>query len=682
MPQVNVYYGGKGGMIREMNSSLAKWFAVGLAAIGLSGCGMLRDFQPSVTVNQVAPEEYIARQRGDILTTGELSAQTMQTIRVTGLDMHVCATPPTAACIAALSDSIGISDERKLSALSELWLARAMSMPDSTRVRNSNGQSFTLWMEAARHAYGYLFFTARSPGDRAFEDRQTQVRDWYNYAVQQAIILLFQASSAGAGTQSSKNQYTVHFADWVLHVDMKVRLPEHAVLPRELLPASSMIFKGLRSTYRRDGFGSELVAVTAEPPLAISAAPEDSAGMPARRSRRWQPPAWSEMPSPNITVVLRFRGETLDDLLKTDEVYVSVHDPLVENELTIRGQHVPLSGNFTAGYGLWLARAGFNRQSLRSLFGREQGIDRPHLYMMQPFDPNRRIILMLHGLASSPEAWVNVANEILGDEALRKEYQVWQVYYPTNMPVAINHATIRRLLRETLRNFDPNGDTAASAGLVIVGHSMGGVIARLMVSSADEQLWNWIIEAHKPDAERLDKVHFRLDPMLRFEPFPGVERAIFIAAPHRGTSVAGHRLVRWVAGFIRFPLSALQNIDEALTPRAHAADASSAPAAMTVIQNSIDNLDERDSFIRATANLPISDQVLYHSIIARTEAEGPLEETDDGLVPYRSSHLAGAVSEKVIVSGHSVQETAASILEIRRILHEDLAGRGKNTIGP
>ena len=47
------------------------------------------------------------------------------------------------------------------------------------------------WMESARHAYAYLFFTRRDPSERAFEDRQTQARDWYNHAVQQASILLF-----------------------------------------------------------------------------------------------------------------------------------------------------------------------------------------------------------------------------------------------------------------------------------------------------------------------------------------------------------------------------------------------------------------------------------------------------------------------------------------------------------
>ena len=51
---------------------------------------------------------------------------------------------------------------------------------------------------------------------------------------------------------------------------------------------------------------------------------------------------------------------------------------------------------------------------------------------------------MLHGLASSPEAWINTANEVLGDEVLRRGYQIWQVYYPTNAPLPYNNAEIRR----------------------------------------------------------------------------------------------------------------------------------------------------------------------------------------------------------------------------------------------
>lgn len=70
-------------------------------------------------------------------------------------------------------------------------------------------------------------------------------------------------------------------------------------MPEELLPASSLSFKGLRSVYRRDGFGAELVAVLENHPLGVTRA-EDEPVIESRGHRRRRPltPLWSEMPSP------------------------------------------------------------------------------------------------------------------------------------------------------------------------------------------------------------------------------------------------------------------------------------------------------------------------------------------------------------------------------------------------
>ncbi|RYF63745.1 MAG: alpha/beta hydrolase, partial [Comamonadaceae bacterium] len=87
------------------------------------------------------------------------------------------------------------------------------------------------------------------------------------------------------------------------------------------------------------------------------------------------------------------------------------------------------------------------------------------------------------------------------------------------------------------------------------------------------------------------------------------------------------------------------------------------------IPNSIDNLSDRDPFVRAAAALPVDAHVLHHSIIGRIDPAIALEGSSDGIVPYASAHLGSAVSERVITSGHSVQEHPAAILEIRRILH-------------
>lgn len=369
------------------------------------------------------------------------------------------------------------------------------------------------------------------------------------------------------------------------------------------MPASSLSFSGLRSTFRRDGFGGELVAVMAADPVTTAAADADTgasdAGIERPQQRSGQP--WSEMPTTAITALLRFPGENLAQVLSTHEVVLSVHDPYWDARIELHRQDVPLAANFTANYGLWLARSGFSRQSLRSLFGRERGIESPYLYLMQPYDPDRRIILMIHGLASSPEAWVNVANELMGDEEIRSRFQVWQFYYPTNMPIALNHYEIRQTLDEALRHFDPQGSAAASRDMVLIGHSMGGVISRLMVSSTEgDALWNQLLAEREFDDGRMQRLRKWVGPLMHFEPLPQVERAIFIAAPHRGTEVAGGRLGHFIGGLVRLPLTVLKGFADVLDDLAHS-EGMKAGADKLRLPNSIDNLDRTDSFVQAAA---------------------------------------------------------------------------------
>lgn len=651
---------------RRARALLAAW---ALLAGLLGGCAM-------VDIRSMSAGDYIAMKRGDIFTAGEPSTATLEALQVIGLDEDGCS-ERARACIDALATTAGLDDERRLSALAEIWLQAAKVLAPGNAVPHSDA-ALDAYLEVARHAYAYLFFTAREPGQRAFEDRQTQVRDYYNYAVQQVMTGLFQREQAAAAHGARHAAGPLRAGKWSIDGDMSgVRLPGGPSMLQEMIPASSIHFGGLRSTYRRDGFGAELVAVMKQrmPGTAEAGSEDGVAGDLADDTflDAGSGPVYSEMSSPAITVLLRFSGESLAEVLSTRQVRAEACDPYMQSTIALRGHRVPLAANFTVGYGLWLARSGFAAQSLRTLLGCGQGLGRPHVFLMQPYDPQRRIILMIHGLASSPEAWVNVANEVLGDEVLRQHYQVWQVYYPTNMPISLNHAAIRDAVAQTLRRLDPGGSAPASRNMVLIGHSMGGVLSRLMVSTARDELWAPLLESPRFGGERLERVRDRLDPLLRFAPQPNVGRAIFIAAPHRGTPFAGNRIARWIANMVKLPARVLKRLDDvvhALTDGE--VDPGSGQARL--IPNSINNLKDSDPFIRAAAELPISPDVRYHSIIARSKPEVGLQDSDDGVVPYRSAHLDGAASEKVITASHSVQETPQAILEIRRILHEDLDG--------
>ena len=614
-------------------SVLSRVSLICLLVFTLSGCA-------GVKVSTIDTEQYMEQRRADILTSGELSFYTGSALQVLGLDRELCMDEGE-PCRAALYSTQGLNDERRLSSLSELWLHEAMR-----REKDKEGGPAIIaaYLETARFAYAYLFFSERPMSERTLEERPTQVRDYYNFAIQQAVMRLFEEQSLIQKGASSGAQG--RFGGW----DIRVTFNGHSgsfspdIVPEAILPASSLDFDGLRNQYRRDGLGAEMVAVLPE--------------------TKGKDAVWSQMRYPALTAVAEFPGDTLKDVLDTEQTFLNIYDPFDRERVELRGVSVPLAGNFTSGYGLWLARSQFATQSLGTLFGYGDMLAEPYVFLMQPYQPDRKTVIMIHGLASSPEAWINVANEIMGDERLARNYQIWQVYYPTSHPIPLNNAAIRKAVTRTLQDFDPEGSHLASSDILLIGHSMGGVLSRLMVSSAGEHLWDALLEGKKLDRSVRREAREHLKDYLFFEPLPQIGRAVFIAAPHRGTPFADMGVARFIAGRVTLPIKIVTTvIDPALQLLA--------PELKDEKQsfNGIANLSAKDSFIVNAAKLPISPAVPYHSIIGNDTPDLPLAEASDGIVPYSSSHLEGAASEKVIPSGHSVQETPEAILEIRRIMH-------------
>lgn len=621
---------------------VARWLWL-LALTVLPGCAM-------VGVSHVKPQDYLNARRAGIVDTGRLSDSSRQTLTVVALTGAGC-TDAFTACMDTVMHSRGLDDEQRLSASAELWLASAIQADNAKPGAPISDAAFNAYLQSARSAYAYLFFTERKPPQRAFEIRQMQVIDFYNFAVQRAVGHMFeQLPRLGAQWE------TTAMAGWrVFRPLSDSSLSSRRVVPSELIASAGLRFNGLRNTYRRDGFGTEFVAVLPK----AAAVPE----VP------WREPRYVPM-----TGALVFDGDTLDQVMATRQVQLVARDPYRDDSMTIGRSEVPLAANFTAAYGVWLARAGFAQQSIRSMLGRDGGLTTPRVLLMQPYDPDRLTVVMLHGLASSPEAWINVSNEVMGDRELRQNYQVWEVYYPTNAPMAVNLAQIRKALHATISHFDPGGTARASNDMVLVGHSMGGVIARLLVSSSGDQLWKLLPLGEHLSAARRAKIRERLGPYLNFQPMPQVTRAVFLSAPHRGTPYARKRLARWITNLVRLPLNVVKTV--ASVSDLLKDDSGKKPPLKIV--NGVGNLSDQDPFILATENLPISPKVRYHSIIGvYKRGDTPLDQTSDGVVPYASAHLAGAVSELVVPSWHSVQETPAAILELRRILHLQLDATGK-----
>jgi pimeloyl-ACP methyl ester carboxylesterase len=573
-------------------------------ALLITGCSAVR-------VRDTPIDEYFAGRRGDVLTTGHLSASSREMLLTLGLDDRACR-KDARPCIAKLINARPLDDEGRLATIAELHLSAALQThaPDD-------------YARAARFSYAYLFFTARAPGQRAFDDRQTQVRDFYSFATEQLATLLFNGADYPQVRLGS----------------VRLRLPSGQIAPRELIPASHLQFDGVRNTYRRDGFGAAFVAVAAAPdPASATATLYESSFLSA-------------------TVVLRFPGTTLAEVLGAPEALLDVYDPYRDATAQLGERVVPLAANFTAPYALWLSRSQFGREARRALFVHSAALTQPRIYAMQPYDPQRRTIVLIHGLASSPEGWVNLVNEIMGDEALRRRYQVWQVFYPTNLPIPENVRNIRLALLNALHTLDRAGTAPASEHMTLIGHSMGGVISRLLVVDSPDGLWRTFFDP-PIEAARRERLAV-LEPYFSLSPLPQVDRAIFLASPHRGSPMAHALIGRAAAHLVQLPTSMLQTLGSVAD-----ALATELPMQADVLRHrqlsSVAYLSDEDRYLRATSTLPIAAGVTYHSIVG----------SQDEVVPYASSHLDGAASEQVVTSGHSVQRTAAAILAIRTILRD------------
>jgi hypothetical protein len=97
--------------------------------------------------------------------------------------------------------------------------------------------------------------------------------------------------------------------------------------------------------------------------------------------------------------------------------------------------------------------------------------------------------------------------------------------------------------------------------------------------------------------------------------------------------------------------------------------------------NSIDTLSPNDPFVKEMNTLQMAKRIPYHSIIGDC-GRGDSPNSNDGVVAYWSSHLAGAKSERIVPSGHGAHHNPEGIAEVIRILEKHVAGNGREKSRP
>jgi hypothetical protein len=194
---------------------------------------------------------------------------------------------------------------------------------------------------------------------------------------------------------------------------------------------------------------------------------------------------------------------------------------------------------------------------------------------------------------------------------------------------------------------------------------MGGLVADMMIrDSAGNQYCDDVLG--KPlDQFQIEPDQLRIvKESLIFKASTHVSKVIFIATPHKGADMASNPIGRLGSMLVHLPAN-LVAIGPGLVEKG---TATNGKKVVRRFPNSIDTLRPEARSVVAMNRLPIASSITYYSIIGdRGGNNSP--NSSDGVVAYRSSHLEGARSEKIVPYWHSyVHRSPQGIAEVERIL--------------
>ena len=290
------------------------------------------------------------------------------------------------------------------------------------------------------------------------------------------------------------------------------------------------------------------------------------------------------------------------------------------------------------------------------------------LSLLRPYERGKIPVVFIHGLWANPWSWSRMIESLEADPALRDRYQFWTFGYSTGDPIPYSASLLRHNLDEVRRKFDPDGSDGAFDRMVLVGHSMGGLLTKMMVQESGTRLWQVISDRPVDElaGDPADRDLFRRALDLQATA-GGPSRGLHRHAPPRQPARSGRTGAPWLAA--RSPPRPAPGVVQP-APRPQCTGLLQRQYFRKGLPTSVDELEWQSPFLMGLdatrTSLPT---IEAHSIIA-DRRDPPRAGGTDGLVPYESAHLDGTASELLVSSGHLCQDNPAVIREVRRILIE------------
>jgi hypothetical protein len=358
----------------------------------------------------------------------------------------------------------------------------------------------------------------------------------------------------------------------------------------------------------------------------------------------------------NLTVVLAFeRGSPVWRFIKRWK----------QEQIDAGSAVQPLAADWSAPNEFYWSMCQLDDLLLQNVFLPDRFTEETSIYFLQPYDPEKIPLVFVHGLVSSPDAFKNTINALAPEPWIRERYQIWLYNYPTGNPWTLSGMNFREKMREACAYARGKGHDRNLNRMVVVAHSMGGLLARSSVTDPGTTMYDGVFRKPIGDLPVSERTRELIRKGLLYEPLTEPERVVFMAVPHRGSPIATCGPSQWIARLIRLPKDlTIDLLDQTLLA---AGDVLRGEDPTDRLPNSINSLSPKNRSTISLNKLPLPKDITFHSIIG-DRGKGDTPNSSDGVVPYWSSHVAPVASEKIVPSNHGVPDHPQAAEELKRIL--------------
>lgn len=522
--------------------------------------------------------------------------------------------------------------------------------------------ALNLYGAAVTHSYYYLFDPRFAQYRNPYDPQFRQVCDIYNQSLESCLRLM----------KKDKNVHATCAQTFVMGdhtLDLKIEMKNGPWQVEEIEGiefCSDFEVKGLPNKYRTFGLGV---------PVIVKRKPIE----PARASEKYHPPNLSFPMTAFLRLMPDQEGSHAHQTpqagttCKKHRAVLEFYDPLSGCDIAINDRLVPLETDLSTPLAYFLSNPELTKWDLPTagLINPEATAKITGLYMLEPYNPAKIPVVFVHGLWSSPMTWMEMFNDLQGSPELRQRYQFWFYLYPTGQPFWDSAVQMRKDMAELRARLDPQQKSATLEQMVLVGHSMGGLISRLQTINSGDDFWRIVSDKPISDLKGTPETRQALQELFYFEANPSLKRVVTIGTPHRGSEVSNN-YTQWLGRkLISMPKSLMNLQNDVIRENPDLFKNQE----LFKVHTSIDSLSPKSKVLPVMLGAKKAPWVTYHNIVGRLPPAGYFSlrsgSDGDGVVEYTSARFPDAVSEIEVPADHvNVHRHPLSVLEVRRILLE------------